>query len=230
MTTQTWRRMGGMLLLAAMALPLGCENYSPMRRQWGDNAMQAGDVAGAQVEYTRATELDPSDWKNQMAMGQVYAVQKRWIDSELAFEKAYSLRPNGDETPDILDGIAEAIFQQERIGDLQLMLAKATHDYGTTRDYLRQGSYLAKAKLVDEAWLAYRKAAQFAADDDISPYMAMADFAESLSDKDVAADSLRRALGIRPKDPKIASRLRHYGIVPGPSAELPRLKVATDMP
>ena len=74
---------------------------------------------------------------------------------------------------------------------------------------------------IDQAKLAYRKAAFFALPGDAEPFLTLADFYESIGDTANAVTALRHAYTVTPKDRQIHDRLRRYGIVPGPTAQLP---------
>ena len=102
---------------------------------------------------------------------------------------------------------------------MHTMLQRRSHESGTTRDYLREAHYLLKAGDHDGARLALLKAVKFAPQDP-KPHTKLADFYETVGDEPNAIRSLRRAHALAPRDRKIADRLRHYGIVPGPAAAL----------
>lgn len=178
----------------------------------------------ADVRLSRIVENDPTDWEAHYYLGLVRLEQGRPIDAELLLERALRLRQDYPETSQILDALAEAIYQQNRINALYAMLQQATEQYGTSQDYLRQAIYLGKTGDADGAVVAFRKAAQFAAPDDARPYIAAADFYESIGNNPEAVINLRHALYIRKNDPFIGNRLRKHGIVPGPAAELPPVR------
>jgi Flp pilus assembly protein TadD len=120
----------------------------------------------------------------------------------------------------ILDGLAEALLRQERTAELYAMLEEATKNYGASHDYIRQAVYIGRSGDADGAVVAFRKAAFFAPADDPTPFLAAADYYESIGDNPQAVTALRNALYVKKNDPAIGARLREHGVIPGPAAEL----------
>lgn len=216
--------LSGVLLLAA-----GCVPNAMLRRQ-GMEAFEAGDVNWADNRFSYAVRQDATDWKSQYYLGRVRIMQNRPLEAALHLEKALSLRDHDPETQDILDALAEALYMQGQPVRLHAMLKKAVYDYGTIRDYLRQGRYLAKTGDADGAKVAYRKAAKFAPAKDPEPFLEIADYYESMGDRQNTIDALRRAYAASPGSRRISARLRQYGIVPGPTVGLPPEGESADQP
>ena len=218
---RTLRRLTCLPLLAASAVAgVGCESAAELRSR-GIDAMKMGHVPEADRSLTRSEQLDPSSWRTQYWLGKVRLAQERWADAQRYLEQAYVLRNSHDETPDIVDGIAEAMYQQRLDMNLRGLLARATQRYGTSYDFVRQGRYLVRIDDPDNAKIALRKAARIADEDDPTPYLAMAEMYELIGNRKAAIKALRQAHGIAPDDSNIRKRLRSYGIVPGPTAALP---------
>jgi len=205
-----------MAVTAALAVQ-GCSSNALLRKQ-GVEQYNSKDIALADKRFGQAVEQDPTDWKSLFYLGRVRLEQGRWYDAQLLLEKALELRHHGPETVDILDALAQALNGRGRVGQLHTLLASAVEDYGTSRDYARQGRYLQKLGDIDGAQLAYRKAAYFAGGDDPAPFVALADFYDSIGDTDNAVVALRHAYAVTPTDPQLQDRLRRHGIVPGPTS------------
>lgn len=198
----------------------GCET-SYMMREKGHVAMRQGDPAQATHHYARAVEKSPHDYLSQYHLGVAYLEMGEPLKAQLALEQALTLRPDGsDRTRDILDHLAEAMYQQGRYDSLHTFLAQSASYYGRTEDYLRQADYLARTGDVDAAKVAYRKAAYFAAPGDAEPYLAIARFYDSFNDVPSAIEALRYGYYVDPKNRQIADALRKYGIVPGPTVAI----------
>jgi len=214
----TGRAVTGLAL--ALCLPLvlaGCQTAANLREE-GRLALNRGLYARALNKCTLAVEKDPSSALSQYQLGLSYLALDRGFEAQYALEKAHSLEPSNKQlTPDILDALAEALFQQERTDNLYAFLDKMVETYGTTRDFLRQGEYTAKSGDPDSARLSFRKAAYFADPGDVEPYIAIADFYTSISDQPNAVTSLRYANYVAPGNLDVAERLRKFGIVPGPT-------------
>lgn len=207
-------------LIAGLCLTAGCQTNSRLRLV-GMRALDNGDLATADASFARAVEQQPADWKSLYYLGLVRLEQGRPIEAQLNLEQAYGIRDEHAETADILDALAEALYQQDAQARLHAMLRDASQRYGQTRDFLREAKYLAKIGDVDGSDLAYKKAARFARPDDVQPYVQMADFYESIGDQARAVDALQRAHYLMPDDRRIADRLRRHGVVPGPTVAVP---------
>jgi Flp pilus assembly protein TadD len=209
------------MILFAMAIitfAAGCRTPNGVLRQRGLLAMDAHNDDAAFENFRTAVKQDPTDWRAQYYFGVMLLKKGYPLEAQLALEKARSLRPAHPETPDILDHLAEALFEQGRYENLHALIEQAAEQFGTTRDFLRQAKYLAKMDQVDAALIAYRKAARFAEPNDATPWIEMAAFYERLGDTPNAVATWRQALHIEPKNEQVAAKLRQYGIVPGPSA------------
>jgi tetratricopeptide (TPR) repeat protein len=208
----------GLVLVLGVGLG-GCRIPAEHLCQKGIDAWRDGEVAEAERFFSRALEQESGHWKSLGYMGLIKLEQGRYLEAQFAIEKALTLRPESARAPELLDGLAEALYQQGKRNQLYTMLSKATEQYGEPQDYLRQARYLGLLGDVDAAELALRKAARFAPPDDPTVYLAMADFYEALGDREKAVLSLRYAYGIEPTEP-VGDRLRRYGIVPGPTVAL----------
>ncbi len=219
-------RIGACLLALVMVVStVGCETNVALRGQ-GISAMERGDLQTARQRFARAVERKPQDYRAQYHLGVVELELGNALAAELALERALELRPNDPElTPDILDHLAEAMYQRGRVDTLHSWLAGIADRYGKSRDYVRQGRYLAKTGDIDAAKVAYRKAMRFAEGREIEPYLEAADFFESIGDVPAAIEVLRQAYYYWPDYPGLGNRFRKFGVVPGPTvaAEPPPL-------
>ena len=208
------------LLGAALCLPLmlaGCQTAANLREE-GRLALNRGQVDTAHDLTQQALDKDPASPWTQYQLGVIYLEMNKPLQAQYALEKALALRPNDREfTPQTLDALAESLLRQDRIPNLLEFLDKQVKTYGTTRDFLRQGEYLAKSGDPDAARLAFRKAAYFADKDDPEPYIAIADFYASIGDQPNAVTSLHYANYVDPGNLDVADRLRSFDIVPGPT-------------
>ena len=212
----------GILALAVAALMAagGCQSASYLRQR-GVEAFEVGKYERAAKLFTAAADKDPSNWYTHYYLGMAHLNLNRPLEAQLELEMAEGVRPDNSVMPQILDGLAESIYQQGDPAALYALLARACNHWGTTYDFLRQAKYLAKIGDADSAKIALHKATFFAPGDDVTPYLATADFYESIGDGSNAVTALRRALSIEPDSTKIKSRLRDHGVVPGPTIVLP---------
>ncbi len=209
------------LMGAALCLPLlltGCQKTAANLREDGRLALNRGQAATALEKTQQAADIDPGSAPTQYQLGMIYLELDQPLQAQYALEKAHAIRPNDLElTPKTLDALAESLYRQDRMANLFEFLDKQVKTNTTTRDYLRQGEYLAKAGDPDAARLAFRKAAYFANEKDPQPYIAIADFYTSIGDQPNAIISLRYANYVDPGNLDVAERLRRFDIVPGPT-------------
>ena len=216
-TTNRWvlTAVLGVLIVYAS----GCEAPNALLRKRGMDALRADDLGRAEANFSKGATREPTDWKSHHYLGKVYLRQRRSLDARMALEKALSLRLDELETPEILDDLAEALVRLGERDRLAVILAESCRNYGTAYDFRRQGRYLAKIDDMDGAVLAFKKAARFS-EGDAGPHLDMADLYESIGDSQRAIEALRQAYTIQPNSPRIATRLRGYGVVPGPTVVL----------
>lgn len=206
------------LSLIATVLAAGCSTPpNSVLRLRAQESMERGDFDEAEAPLTLAVKQHPGDWKALYYLGLVRLNQNRPLDARLRLEAAYALRDEHSETPDILDALAEAYLREPNEDKLFNLLNDAVARYGTTRDFLRQGEFLARAGDVDGARVAYEKALKFAREDDIRPWLATADFYEGLGDRATAIQALRRAAAIEPENKSIQRRIESLSMGPGPA-------------
>lgn len=203
-------RFASTLILAAAPLFLltGCTGaMNSSYRHQAREAMDRGDFDKADAILAKAVSEEPGDWKSHYYLGLVRLQQNRFIDAQLELESAHAIRDSNEETPDIIDALAQAHYKQNDLERLNIVLEAATRRYGTTRDYLRQAEFLAKAGDVDGAKTAYLKACKFAGADDPTPHLKAASFYESLGDKATALSLLRHVQTMQPRNRVVGARI-----------------------
>lgn len=210
--------LGGLLLVAS-----GCATSNPELRHRGSIAYNRGNYVESRDRYAQAVDQRPQDFEAQIGLGRAYLALERPRHAQHALEKARVLVEDKPEVREqVLDLLAEALYRQERHDRLHAFLADAADQYGTVRDFLRQGEYLEKLGDVDGAEAAYRKAGYFAPWGEVEPYLAQASFYDSINDEPNAVQALRHAYYVDRTNREVAERLRDHGVVPGPTvAERP---------
>ena len=219
--TVTMLTLVGLLVLLA-----GCS--AGQERYRGLKAFDRGSYAEARPLLEKAVSRNDADWLVHYRLGQILLAENDPVRAQSHLELALAVRgeglPQEPETPDIIDALAEAMYQQGDYPKLMGFCDEMSRRYGTPRDHMRKGALLARMGDHDSALVAYIKAVKIAKAGDAEPYVALADFYESVGKKDDAVLMLRRAHGIEPRDLVIADRLRGHGVVPGPTAELPPIE------
>jgi tetratricopeptide (TPR) repeat protein len=220
-TVQSLRILSALLLAALLAAQTGCVTNEMLRRK-GHIAVANGDDVLAQAQFEKAIARDATDWEAQLALGELLNRTRQPLPAQAHLEKALILRDHHEETPRILDALAQSLFLQNRYSQLHAYLDEVAAFYRTSNDYLRAATYLAKSGDPDGAVLAYRKASYFAPPLDAKPYLLLADFYDARGDAPNAVQALRWACYVNPKDTSLPNRFRQHGLVPGPTlAEKP---------
>ncbi|MAE61192.1 MAG: hypothetical protein CMJ49_07530 [Planctomycetaceae bacterium] len=233
------------LLGVLFAALTGCvtETRSDWRRLEAHRAYHAGDIPTARDYFAACVNEQATDWKSQYFLGRIALETGDLHTARRHLDLAYTLRranteelsyqpeplrpinpdldqPRWPTLPQIIDLLAEVIYQQDDTVRLNEFLNSVAQRSGNPNDYIRLGRFLQRSGDPDSAVTALNKAVLLAPVDDRRPYLALADFYEDIGLASEAQIALRRAYGIRPDD-KLADRLRSHGIVPGPTAALP---------
>ncbi|MBI1369654.1 MAG: tetratricopeptide repeat protein [Planctomycetes bacterium] len=235
--------MRASLALAAMMMILGgCVSELPVDsvRVNAYDAYRAGDVDTATTKFTECVDRDATDYKSHYYLGQLAlrklmdpGLAQRHLELALSLYESHLRHPwvmsaGAPETyvpaptrQQITDALAEAIYQQRNQPQLMSFLRDVIDKYGESGDYLRQATYLVKAGDHDAAKQAYQNAIKVAPKTDTAPYLAFADFYDSINARDAALHELQIAYGIDPTTPGLADAIRAHGLVPGPTIALP---------
>lgn len=206
-----------MLGLCTVTLLGGCYN-PPLERERAKRSLDAGNYGSAESRLLVLVDRERTDWEAHYLLGLTYLAQDRPVAAQSELEEALAVRDRDkDNTPLILDAIAEAIFQQGRYAQLYLFLDDQIDRYEGWEDYARKARFLDKASDIDGAALAYRQAAYFSRNESADIYVEIADFYEKLGDYDKAVQSLKWAYYIDEDREDLPGRFRGLGVVPGPT-------------
>lgn len=207
------------VLLALALLPLaGCGFNPTFEKAQALKSYQAGDYAAAADRYYAVTEYARHDWEAHYYLGMCYLELGQPVKAQTELEQALAVKEYSKVwAPRILDGLAEAYFQQERYDAMYAFLREAVDQYGTWEDHARTARYMAKAGDNDGAALAYRKACFFSGNKEADIYVEAADFYESIADYKTAVHYLKWGYYIDNDYPDIEARFERLGVVPGPT-------------
>jgi Flp pilus assembly protein TadD len=211
-------------LVGALALALvgGCTTLpNDVLRQQASDDLRDGDIAGADKCLTQAVDQEPTDAWAQYMMGRVRLLQGRPVEAETFFEQALVNESGTLSEPAILDGLAQSLLDQGNKSRLVTFLAERAHEHPTVAGYLRQGKYLGKMGDADGAVLAFKKAARIAAKTDATPYLAAAEYYDSIGDTQDRDLALRRAYTADHYSTPVLVALHLAGMEPGPQLLLP---------
>lgn len=127
---------------------------------------------------------------------------------------AHDLKPGNEE---YLLALAEALAQANRTDSLMKLLRERVEEGEDGAGYLRLARFAQRVGLMDEAREALLLAIVHNHGLSAVPYVALADFAAAVGDRDDEIQNLRYALWFDPSDPVILERLESLGMIPGPS-------------
>jgi len=204
-------------LLGAIALT-GCKN-NVVYRELGYESFRQKDFTTAAEQFQTAVEKKPSDYRSQYYLGATMLELDKPIPAQTPLEQALALRSDDPQwTPRIADALADTYYRQERYETLYGFLDNMIQTYNQQpRDFLRQAKYFGLLGDADGQKTSLQKAAFFAPVDDPTPYLAIADFYESVNDIPNTIQALRFAYYVAPENDTVKDRLRGLGIVPGPT-------------
>lgn len=222
----------GVFVLSLLTFATGCEPTKQkvsstldgygVHRNRGYELYRAGDYTAAADSFKKAADRNGADVASHYWWATSLLNLGRFDDAQLPLEQAWAISSEQSEyLPRILDRLGEVYYQQGRVEKLYSFLDEVTTRYHhQSRDYQRQAYYMVKTGDLDGAKTAFIKAANFAGPGDATPYVALADFYESVDQPANAKLVLRYAYAINPEAAEVAGRLRGYGVVLGPAAGL----------
>ena len=214
--------LGLMLAMAGLSLA-GCEMPNEVLRRQALDAMEQRDMGRADARLRRALVQDPADWRANLYLAKLRLQQNRALEAQSLAEHAYKQNPAGPDTPEILDTLAESLYQQGDKPALAQFLSGTATLRKNPSDYLRQARYLGKIGDSDGVNLAFIKAAKFAAPDDPRPYLEAAMYYQIVGEQERVVTNLRHAYYCAPESVVVWEKMRAAGLAPGPGVGLPPL-------
>jgi len=210
--------LAGTLVIILGLSSTGCDTQSKaLLRSEGWTAIQEGRWDDAESMLTKAVAASPGDWRANYLLARVRLHQGRALDAQLLLEHALTQNPAGEDTPKVQDAMAEALYQQGQKLALTTFLEQASARTHAMTDYLRQAKYLGQIGDTDGTRRAFRLACTFADPQDPKPYLALADYYDSIGDRQRAINALRYAYYLTPDSQGLINKLRNWGVVPGPT-------------
>ncbi len=187
-------------------------------REQGDFEFKRGRFADAALQYQQIVDRYPGDWKGQYKLGLARLETDEPSAARQALEIAHTRRPHNEM---VADALAIAMFRMGEKGQLFAFLRQRAEVDATMRSYLRLAHYSRQMGDPDSAQDALNLAIDLEGVRSVEPYLAAADLAEEVGDREEAIRRLRQACWIDPRDERVAERLRALGEVPGLSIALP---------
>jgi Flp pilus assembly protein TadD len=216
-----FKRLWMVPLLAVQLWVLqGCEAPRPIEtiRASGDHRFKGGNYAAAGDEYAEIVARYPGDWQAQYKLGLSMLKTNELAGARRALETARRLKP---ENQDVLDALAEVMYQQGDESHLFAFLRDRATSTQTIHAYLQLARYSLAMNDPDSAQTAIETAIQIDDGKTTDPYLEAASLAERLGHLDDAVRRLRQAYGISPSDRRVRERLKALGEDPAKTSPLP---------
>jgi len=212
-------RLLGVMICVATVLA-GCATPAPAEthRRRGDHAMSINDHEAAAAEYEQVVARFPGDWSAQYKLARCYLELDRPAEARRALEIAYTQKPD---RPEVADAFAEALYEIGATERLFALLNERAEGTQSVHAWLRLAHYAMLTEDPDSARVAIETAIEIDDGQRVKPYLAAAEYAESIGDRAMTIRRLRQAYGIDPDNDRISEWLRSLGEVPGPTIALP---------
>jgi Tfp pilus assembly protein PilF len=216
------RTLTRLVILAAFSVTLlagGCakQRTLPKVRLDGDRALERQNFDKAEADYAEAVERDPGDYRHRVGLGRAFMGMEQYNNAREQFELAYAIRPDD---PQVLEHLADSMLAAGADADLYDLLHTRAEARQTAEAWFLLGRYMVQAGDIDVAERALLTAARMDGGQTAEVQVALADFYESVGDRENALERLRMALYLDPENEDLMLRIREYGEVPGPSFAL----------
>ena len=216
------RTLTRLVILAAFSVTLlagGCakQRTLPKVRLDGDRALERQNFDKAQTDYAEAVARDPGDYRHRVGLGRAFMGQGQYDEAREQFELAYATRPDD---PEVLELLADSMLAAGDNAALYDLLHTRAEARQTAEAWFLLGRYMVQAGDIDVAERALLTAARMDNGQTAEVQLALADFYESVGDREKALERLRMALYLDPQNEALMLRIREYGEVPGPSFAL----------
>lgn len=190
----------------------------PAIRNSGEYALEHNDTERAFADFKEYTERSPGSSYGHLMLGKTYLAKDMPAHAREQLELAYTNDPNN---PDVVEHLAEAMYQDKEYDDLFRFLRQRITERGEMTDYLFMGKYSRLTGDSDAALTALLNAARLDQGQSIRPQLELADFYESIGKKDEAARRARMAYSIRPDDSRVKATLERLGVKINAATPLP---------
>jgi len=204
------------LLASATIFLTACSTVRPIEqvRQSGDRHFKLEMYAAAADDYRELTERYPGDWVGHYQYGLCNLELGNYGEARRSLRVALDRRPGEVK---IEDALAESMFRARDAESLYAFLRERAESTQSASAYLRLARYAMEMDDPDSAKVAIETAIVLDEGRTVDPYIAAADLAERIGDREGAVRRLCQAYGIDPKNTIVADRLRAMGEIPGPT-------------
>ncbi len=189
----------------------------PAIRTSGEYALEHDDTERAFADFREYTQRAPGASYGHLMLGKTYLAKQMPAHAREQFELAYTNDPNN---PDVVESLAQAMYEDTEYDDLFRFLRQRTTERNASHDYLLLGRYSRLTGDSDAALDALLTAARLDQGRSIRPQLELADFYESIGKSGEAARRARMAYFIQPEDPRVKAALTRLRVPIGASTAL----------
>ncbi|MGE3107983.1 MAG: tetratricopeptide repeat protein [Phycisphaerales bacterium] len=211
MTRTAFRALG----IAALAMVIniaGCNTQTrtlPAVRNSGEYALATNDTERAFADFREYTERDPGSAYGHLMLGKTYLAKDMPAHAREQFELAYT---NDPRNPDVVESLAEAMYQDKEYDDLMRFLRQRVVERQESSDYLVLGKYSRLTGDSDGALESLLTAAKLDQGRSVRPQLELADFYEAVGKPGEAARRARMAYFIAPDSSRVKQTLARLGV------------------
>lgn len=214
------------LLVSIAGVPLtsmpACSTAKKVKRTLALNDLQIqagvaedrGDDQRAYELWSEYVDRRPQSDLAEHRLGKIEARLGRYNDAVSHLRVAHDLQPGNVE---YIEALADVLVTTGDRAGLMSLLRDSVEEGEGGSGYIRMAHYAQQAGMLDEAREALQLAIVRARGQSPTPYMAMADFARAVGDRELEVQNLRYALWFDPADQQILARFAQLDMVPGPS-------------
>lgn len=218
----TYRRAASLILSASLcAVTLqGCSSQTrtlPAIRSSGEYALEHNDTERAFTDFREYTERAPGSAYGHLMLGKTYLAKDMPAHAREQFELAYTNEPNN---PDVVESLAEAMYQDKEYDDLFRLLRQRLSERNEANDYLLLGKYSRLTGDSDTALTALLNAASLDKGRSVRPQLELADFYESVGKPGEAARRAKMAYFIQPESVRVRETLQRLNVPIGPNTAI----------
>ncbi len=201
---------------------VGCTPVNKVKRTLSLNnlhiqagvADDQGDDQAAYDLWTEYVDRRPHSPMGEYRLGKVETRLGKYSQAAGHLQIAHDLKPGNIE---YLEALADALVLSNRTDSLMKLLSETITEGDDGSGYLRLARYAQQVGQMDEAREALLSAVAQDNGQSVTPYIALADFANTLGDQEMEIQNLRYALWFDRSDQVILHRLESFGMIAGPS-------------
>ncbi len=216
------------VILAATSLSLvlgACGPTQKVKRTFALNdlsmrakrAETAGNMDQALSLWREYVDRRPHAHFAQYELGRLESEMGNYTEAIGHLTTAHDLRPANIQ---YIETLGDTFIKDGKVDSMMQLMRETVNEGEEGSGYLRLAQYARRVGLLDDSKLAIQSAMIYAGTESPEPYIAMADLAKQIGDRDLEITALRQALWFDPASDELHQRFLGLGLIPGPSLAL----------